>query len=120
MTRAVAAQRLWRNLAALCDEAGQGGLTTDEIGYVLVEFALSVFSLTFSKQQMLDQVGVIQRDVEGDRIATINALTGKTAVPLPNEWSWIRSLSPTEGADPQFWDRKVRQVARLAAYDREI
>lgn len=117
MTRAVAAQRLWRNLALACDEAGQGGLITDEMGYVLVEFALSVFSMTFSKRQLLDQLGVIRNDVEGDKVATINALIGKTTMPLPNEWSWIKSLSRLEGADAQFWDRKVQHVARLSAYD---
>lgn len=120
MTRAIAAQRLWRGLAAACDEAGQGGLTSDEMGYVLVEFALTVFALTFSRQQMLDQLAVIRRDVEGDKVATINALMADTSVPLPNEWSWIRSLSGLEGADPQFWDRKVRQVARLTEHDRDI
>jgi hypothetical protein len=41
---------------------------------LLLEFALSVFSLTFSKQDLIAQLAVVRRDVEGDEVAKRNKL----------------------------------------------
>src|SRR3954462_9926862 len=109
LTNAIAAQRLWRGLAALCDEAGQSGLLTDQMGYILHEFALGLFALTLSKEDLSAFLSIARKEVESDPVMIVNALHGSSS---PLAWSWVHGLSGVSAADPRFQASAAIELAK--------
>src|SRR4051812_33448936 len=81
--------------------------------YILHEFALGLFALTLSKEDLSAFLSIARQEVESDAVMIVNALHGSSS---PLAWSWVHGLSGVSAADPRFQASAAIELAKLARY----
>jgi hypothetical protein len=99
----MAAQHLWRDLGDACARAGQGQLTTEELGQVVLELGLGLLASGRDKNELLALLSQVYNEIEHDRLSIVNAgLMRDFWNPHLQARSSVRSLSGLDHASP-FW-----------------
>jgi len=118
-TRALAAQKLWRALAAACEEGGQNDLITDQMGYIVLEFGVGLLALDFDKPtlmtflaNMLAEIGRNEMEVMWVGVAGLDQQRkqGKKT------WSWVQRLSGLADGDPAWGKAQMKLLEKLRVY----
>lgn len=99
--KALATQRLWRALSSVCEQAGDDGCSTDDMAYVLQEFALGVAALTFNKEELMAFLANRLAQIGRNEQATVNAIMG-TIPKLGKESSTVEVMAKLGDAHPKL------------------
>ena len=110
--RHLVAQRLWQDLVLACERAGQDGYTTDDVGYIVHEFALGLFAIAFSKEELMTHLAMKLKEIGLDRLAAVNVGLDRSN---PEAWSDIGQMG-FRRADPKFAKAPLDDLRRLRRY----
>jgi hypothetical protein len=119
---AQAAQWLWQSLVAITARAGQQSLDTDDLGYVLLEFALGVLALGYEKDELVEWLRLHIEAVEHGTHYTVNLGQRAQGYPVAQpRRRWHCMLNRTEDSlGTERWKSYSKELLDLIIFRPEL